>query len=91
MPTKEDVAQRIESIFVNDFGVKKNAIRPTARLYQDLGLDSIDAIDLVVKLEMETKLRLKAPDLRSIKTFQDVVDIVTDRLKNQNLKNEVKS
>lgn len=76
METKEEIAQKVRGIFVKDFGVPDALINPGAKLYGDLGLDSIDAIDMVVKLEKETGLKLKATELRTIRTFQDVVDVI---------------
>jgi acyl carrier protein len=77
---KDEVAKKIKDLFTSEFGVPGADIKPESKLYADLGLDSIDAVDMVVKLEMETGLKLKAPELRSIRTFQDVVDVVHDRL-----------
>lgn len=80
MPLKDEIVDKIKNVFRTEFGVKEDAIIPESRLYADLGLDSIDAIDLVVRLETETGLKLTALELRSVRTFQDVVDVVHRRL-----------
>lgn len=80
MISGDEVENKIKNVFVTEFGVKPDAIKGESRLYQDLGLDSIDAIDLVVRLETETGLKLTALELRSVRTFQDVVQIVRRRL-----------
>ena len=81
MLNKKDIESRVKAIFVKDFGVPLKALKPDAHLFHDLGLDSIDAIDMAVRLETETGLKLKALDLKSIRTFQDVVDMIYKRLK----------
>lgn len=78
--TQDAVSEKIRRVFVTEFGLKEEALKPDARLYADLGLDSIDAIDLVVRLEMETGLKLNVLELKSIRTLQDVVDVVFRRL-----------
>ena len=47
-----------------------------ARLSEDLDLDSIDAVDLVVKLQEMTGQRIKPDDFKSVRTVQDVVERV---------------
>jgi len=80
MITKEAVTKKVKEVFECEFDIAPSEMKPGANLYKDLGLDSIDAIDLVVRLEVETGLKLKATELKSIRTFQDVVDVVWKKL-----------
>ena len=80
MKTEESITAKIKAIFHKDFGIAYADMKPGAHLYKDLGLDSIDAIDLVVRLEVETGLKLKALELKSIRTLQDVVDVIAKKL-----------
>ena len=83
MNTKEAITKKVKNVFQAEFGIAPSAMKPRANLYKDLGLDSIDAIDLVVRLEVETGLKLKAMELKSIRTFQDVVDVIWKKLQNK--------
>ncbi len=83
MNTKEAITKKVKHVFQSEFGLPPTAMKPGANLYKDLGLDSIDAIDLVVRLEVETGLKLKASELRSIRTFQDVVDAIWKKLQSK--------
>jgi acyl carrier protein len=83
MTTKEMVAKKVRDVFQAEFGIAPSDMKPGANLYKDLGLDSIDAIDLAVRLEVETGLKLKALELRSIRTFQDVVDVIWKKLQSK--------
>lgn len=58
------------------FEVPAEKITPEARLVEDLDLDSIDAIDLIIKLQEVTGKKFKAQEFRSVRTVQDVVDKV---------------
>ncbi len=58
------------------FEVPAAQVVPEARLYEDLDLDSIDAIDLVVKLQQFTGRRIKPEDYKTVRTVGDVIDRV---------------
>ena len=85
MNTKERVVEKIKDVLHSEFGIPLTEMKPRAHLYKDLGLDSIDAIDLVVRLEVETGLKLKAAELKSLRRFQDIVDVVWARIHDKRL------
>ena len=62
------------------FDLPESQITPEARLYEDLDLDSIDAVDLVVRLQQLTKKRLQPDQFNSVETVDDVVTAVTQLL-----------
>ncbi|MEG9083322.1 acyl carrier protein, partial [Escherichia coli] len=47
-----------------------------ARLYEDLDLDSIDAVDMVVNLQKKTGHKIKPETFKAVRTVQDIVDVV---------------
>ena len=63
-----------------EFDLNGIPLAPASRLVDDLDLDSIDAINMAVRLEQETGLSLKEEELRSVQTIQDVVDVVHRKL-----------
>ena len=72
--TKEDIYQRIAQILQETFDIEVERIRPEAKLYEDLDIDSIDAVDLIVQLKPLAGKRLNAEAFKSVRTIQDVVD-----------------
>lgn len=74
-----DVFAYLSKTLVDLFDVDPDAITPEARLYEDLDIDSIDAVDMVVELKRFTGRRIDPEDFKSVRTVQDVVDAV-DRL-----------
>lgn len=76
MNSKEDIYSKLSEIMVELFEVEESAIEPNANLYEELGIDSIDAVDLVVKLKEITGKRIQPEDFKSARTIQDVVDAV---------------
>jgi len=49
-------------------------------LNEDLGLDSMDAVDLVVDLKMDLGVKFGSDDVEAVSTVQDVVDRIQDKL-----------
>jgi acyl carrier protein len=74
--TREEILACVLDVLRSDFEVAAEAAVPTARLGEDLDLDSIDAVALAARLEEETGLLLKEERLKRLRTVQDVVDIV---------------
>ena len=68
-----DILRELTKILAEDFEVAAEAIKPEAHLFTDLGLDSIDAVDLAVKVQTLTGKRIKAEDFKTVRTVGDVV------------------
>ena len=64
------------------FELEEEDIKPESKLFEELELDSIDAVDLVVKLQKQIGKKILPEDFKSVRTVQDVVDVV-DRLVNK--------
>jgi len=63
------------------FELNPEQITPNARLYDDLDLDSIDAVDLAVRLQELTKKRIRPDQFKAVRTVEDVVDAVEQMLR----------
>ena len=83
MTAREDIFKRVKQVLVDTFEVDGEAIQPGAHLYEDLDLDSLDAIDLAVKLKSETGIKLTEQEMKAIRTVDDVVAVVADKLGNR--------
>lgn len=78
--TREDIYQQIITIISDLFDIPKDKIEPTSNLYEDLDLDSIDAVDLVVQLRNTTKQDIQPSVFKQVRTINDVVDVIDDLL-----------
>lgn len=76
MLSREEIARRLRGYLEEMFEVPADRISPDARLAEDLDLDSIDAVDLVVKLQEMTGRKLKVDEFKSVRTVGDVIDRV---------------
>lgn len=80
MYTKEKIYSFLQETLVSLFEIAPEAISPDANLYEDLDIDSIDAVDLTVKLKEFTGRRIQPSDFKQVRTVQDVVDAVYELL-----------
>ena len=71
---KDEIYHWVSNVLHEMFELDEADITPRANLYTDLDIDSIDAVDLVVKLKQLTGLRLQPEVFKAVRTVQDVVD-----------------
>jgi acyl carrier protein len=76
MLSRDAVQAKLHSYLEEMFEIPGSKITLQARLYEDLDLDSIDAVDLVVKLQELTGRKLKVDEFKSVRTVGDVIDRV---------------
>ena len=75
--TDAEIEDTVKNILVNDFEIDAAKLTPEADLVSDLDLDSIDAVDLVVRLQQETGKKVDPQDFRQIRRLKDVVAAVS--------------
>ena len=78
--SKAEVYDRLRAVLVGEFGLRAEQLEPDANLVKDLDLDSIDWIDMAVALEVQMGRELREAELTSIRTIQDVVDVIYRKL-----------
>ncbi|CAM3692154.1 acyl carrier protein [Rheinheimera salexigens] len=76
MKTKQDVFNLLQQLMVKEFELDGEQIHLDAHLYEDLDLDSIDAVDLVVKLREMTGKKIEPEAFKTVRTVGDVVNAV---------------
>ena len=74
--TEEEIQKAVVDILVDDFECDRGKLTLEVNLFTDLDLDSIDAVDLVVRLQQVTKKKVNPEDFRQIRTLHDVVNAV---------------
>lgn len=74
--SNEAIFDELKKILVESFETPEAQITLEANLYEDLDLDSIDAVNLAVKLQTLTGKRIKADEFKTVRTVADVVRAV---------------
>lgn len=72
--TGNEIYDKLKEVLVQDFEIEADKITPAAKLADDLDLDSIDSIDLIVKMKDFIPGKVDPAIFKSVKTMQDVVD-----------------
>ena len=73
MVQESDLFEKLKSHLHAMFEIPEDKITPNAKLKEDLDLDSIDAVDLMVKLQEITGRKLKAEEFKTVRTVGDVL------------------
>lgn len=72
--TKEDIYNELKTILVEDMELPEESIKGEANLYEDLDLDSIDAVDIAVRMQRFTDKKLSPEEFKQVRTVDDVVN-----------------
>jgi acyl carrier protein len=75
---RDEIFSQIRSYMVNLFDVPSEAITLESNLQTDLDLDSIDAVDLIVKVQEFIGQKIKPDEFKTVRTVGDVVDRIYD-------------
>lgn len=78
--SKEKVLLELTNTMKELFEIAEEEICLDSRLYEDLDLDSIDAVDLVVHLQSLTGKKFNVEEFQSVRVVADVVDIIYKEL-----------
>ena len=74
--TNEEIISKINEILIEEFEIDAELIEPNAPLMESLELDSLDLVDIVVLIDNNFGVALKAPDFKEIVTIQNFYDLV---------------
>jgi acyl carrier protein len=72
-PSKAEILREIQLMMKELFELEPEKVQPGTRLIEDLDLDSLDAIDLAVKVEETTGIALDEKLIRGLRTVEDVI------------------
>ncbi|AZG74963.1 acyl carrier protein [Shewanella livingstonensis] len=81
MQNREQILEMLSAILVEDFEIDATDITLEATLYEDLDLDSIDAVDLVIKLQQQTGKKIQPEAFKTVRTVDDVVNAIEGLIK----------
>lgn len=73
----------VNQVLEEEFEIDADLLKPEALLFEDIGLDSLDAVDLIVMIDKELGVRIEEEEARAIRTLDDVYQIIDKLLKKQ--------
>ncbi|AEF20447.1 MULTISPECIES: acyl carrier protein [Pseudomonas] len=76
MQTREEIFDTLRDALVELFELSPERISLDANLYEDLEIDSIDAVDLIDHIKRQTGKKIAAEAFKTVRTVGDVVEAV---------------
>lgn len=80
MQPSAEVINQVNSLMKSGFEIPEEKLVPTATLIGDLGLDSLDAVDMLVYIEETMGVKVEGERLASVKTLADVYQLAAESM-----------
>ena len=76
--TEQEIIDITNKVFEESFEIEKERLKPDAHIFTDLGLDSLDIVDLVAALQKSFGVNIRNEEkVRNIRTLQDIYDFIS--------------
>lgn len=83
----QEIINKINKVFEESFEIEKERLVPEAHIFTDLGLDSLDIVDLVVALQNAFGVKIRNEEkVRDIRTLQDIYQFISSLKHEENIK-----
>ena len=77
--TKQEIIEKVNKVFEESFEIEKDRLLPEANIFLDLGLDSLDIVDLMVALQKSFGVNLRNEEsIRNIRTLEDIYKFILE-------------
>lgn len=81
---EQNILEQVRSVLARLFELDPARIEPSSKLYEDLDIDSLDAIDLMIELKEITGRKVKPEQFKHVRTVGDVVTAVEKLVRDEN-------
>jgi len=86
--TEQDIIDKTNKVFEESFEIEPERLLPEAHIFTDLGLDSLDIVDLIVALQSSFGIKIRNEEkVRDIRTLQDIYQFISSIKNEENAKN----
>ncbi len=75
--TREEIDNYVREVLEQEFDCDLDLLNDDTNLFETFDLDSIDAVDLVVRVQKEFNISLQPEDFKSVKNYGDLVDVIS--------------
>lgn len=74
---EQEIIDKTNGVFEEFFEIERERLKPDAHIFTDLGLDSLDIVDLIVALQNAFGIKIRnEEDVRNIRTLQDIYTFI---------------
>ncbi len=76
---RTEIEAKVRDFLVDDLEVEEEAIRPSAKLKEDMGIDSLDFVDIVVIVEKKFGFKIKPEEMAGVTTLEQFCDYIEQK------------
>lgn len=77
---RKEIEERVKEFLIEDLEIEEENIKPEALLKDDLGIDSLDFVDIVVIVEKKFGFKIKPEEMTGVKTLKDFCDYIESKV-----------
>ena len=77
---REEIIEKVNEFLIDEFEIDEGALKPDAHLINDLGIESLDFVDIVVTIEKEFGFKVKREEITEVRTLEDLYTYIEKRV-----------
>ena len=78
--TLQEIEEKVQEFMIEDLEIEEDCISPDALLKDDMGIDSLDYVDIVVIVERTFGFKIKPEEMSDVKTFAQFCNYINSKL-----------
>ncbi|MBR6180419.1 MAG: acyl carrier protein [Prevotella sp.] len=78
--TRQEIEEKVKAFFLDDLEIEEENIYPDARLKEDIGIDSLDYVDIVVIVEKNFGFKINPQEMTTVKTLSQFYDYIESKV-----------
>ncbi|MCK9303476.1 MAG: phosphopantetheine-binding protein [Bacteroidales bacterium] len=78
---REEVIEKVNKFLVDEIEIEESLLKDDARLKEDLGIDSLDFVDIVVIVERNFGFKIKPEEMKDVRTLAQFYDYIETKVK----------
>ena len=78
--TRTEIEERVKAFLIDDLEIEEENIFPEAKLKEDMGIDSLDYVDIVVIVEKNFGFKIKPEEMANVKTLSQFHDYIQSKV-----------
>lgn len=79
--TRAEIEEKVKNFLIEDLEIDEEKIYPDARLKEDVGIDSLDFVDIVVIVEKNFGFKIKPEEMTGVVTLSQFYDYIEQKVK----------
>ena len=77
---RTEIEEKVRNFLIEELEIEPDNIFPDAKLREDMGIDSLDFVDIVVIVEKNFGFKIKAEEMAGVDTFSNICDYIETKI-----------